>query len=57
MNAVVLDYCTAVKGILNDDQGGPMHPRGLRMVEALQSVRESVERCVVTKKGAMQKRH
>src|SRR5215471_7474859 len=23
---VVLDYCTAVRGILNDDQGGPLHP-------------------------------
>lgn len=56
-NAVVLDYCTAVKGILNDDQGGPLHPPGLRMVEALQSVRESVERCVATKKGALRKRH
>jgi hypothetical protein len=52
-NAVVLDYCTAVKGILNDDQGGPLHPPGLRMVEALQSVRESVERCLATKKGAL----
>lgn len=29
--AVVLDYCAAVKGILNDDQGGPLHPPGLRM--------------------------
>jgi len=56
-NSVVLDYCTAVKGILNDDQGGPLHPPGIRMVEALQSVRESVERCLATKKGALQKRH
>ena len=24
--AVVLDYCTAVRGILNDDQGGPLNP-------------------------------
>jgi len=56
-NAVVLDYCTAVKGILNDDQGGPLHPPGIRMVEALQSVRESVDRCLATKKGTLQKRH
>ena len=55
-NAVVLDYCTAVKGILNDDQGGPLHPPGLRMVEALQSVRGSVERCLATKKGALRNR-
>ena len=26
--AVVLAYCTAVRGILNDDQGGPLIPRG-----------------------------
>src|SRR5499426_4099726 len=30
---VVLDYCAAVRGILNDDQGGPLHPPGLRMAE------------------------
>ncbi len=23
---VVLDYCAVVRGILNDDQGGPLHP-------------------------------
>src|SRR5262245_32039734 len=32
---VVLDYCAAVRGILNDDQGGPLNPPGLRMAEAL----------------------
>ena len=32
---VVLDYCSVVRGILNDDQGGPLHPPGLRMAEAL----------------------
>ena len=30
-SAVVLEYCAAVRGILNDDQGGPLHPPGLRM--------------------------
>ena len=25
---VVLDYCSAVRGILNDDQGGPLQPPG-----------------------------
>jgi hypothetical protein len=25
---VVLGYCAAVRGILNDDQGGPRHPAG-----------------------------
>src|SRR4051794_14525106 len=33
-DSVVLDYCTAVRGILNDDQGGPLHPPGVRMAEA-----------------------
>ena len=33
--SVVLDYCTGgMRGILNDDQGGPLHPPGLRMAEA-----------------------
>jgi hypothetical protein len=49
--AVVLDYCTAVKGLLNDDQGGPLHPPGLRMAAALQSVRQSLERNLQVKKG------
>lgn len=49
--AVVLDYCAAVRGILNDDQGGPLHPPGLRMAEALQEVRESLQRNLDAKKG------
>ncbi len=48
---VVLDYCSAVRGILNDDQGGPLHPPGLRMAEALQEVRESLQRNLEAKKG------
>jgi hypothetical protein len=42
--AVVLDYCAAVRGILNDDQGGPLHPPGVRMAEALAEVQESLQR-------------
>src|SRR5262249_46805594 len=42
--AVVLDYCAAVRGILNDDQGGPLHPPGLRMAEALEEVQASLQR-------------
>ena len=49
--AVVLDYCAAVRGILNDDQGGPLHPPGLRMACALQEVRESLQRNLDAKKG------
>jgi hypothetical protein len=53
--AVVLDYCSAVRGILNDDQGGPCHPPGLRMAEALVEVRESLQRNLDEKKGGPQK--
>jgi hypothetical protein len=41
---VVLDYCAVVRGILNDDQGGPLSPAGLRMAEALAEVRASLGR-------------
>jgi hypothetical protein len=51
-NAEVLDYCAAVRGILNDDQGGPLHPPGLRMAEALTEVRQSIQRNLDAKKGA-----
>jgi hypothetical protein len=50
-SSVVLDYCAAVRGILNDDQGGPLHPPGLRMAEALHEVEESIERNLDAKKG------
>jgi hypothetical protein len=56
-SAVVLDYCAAVRGILNDDQGGPLHPPGLRMAEALEEVRESIQRNLEAKKGDSQKRN
>jgi ATP-dependent Clp protease ATP-binding subunit ClpA len=48
---VVLDYCAAVRGILNDDQGGPLQPPGLRMAEALTEVRASLQRNLDAKKG------
>jgi hypothetical protein len=48
---VVLDYCAAVRGILNDDQGGPLHPPGLRMAEALADVHASLQRNVEAQKG------
>jgi hypothetical protein len=50
---VVLDYCAAVRGILNDDQGGPLHPPGIRMAGALQEVRESLQRNLEAKKGGV----
>lgn len=50
---VVLDYCAAVRGILNDDQGGPLHPPGLRMAEALGEVQASLSRNLEAKKGGL----
>jgi hypothetical protein len=41
---VVLDYCSVVRGILNDNHGGPYHPAGVRMLEALGDVQESLDR-------------
>src|SRR3954466_4620952 len=49
--SVVLDYCTAVRGILNDDQGGPLHPPGVRMAEALTEVHASLQRDLDEKEG------
>lgn len=53
---VVLDYCVAVRGILNDSQGGPLRPPGLRMSEALGAVRQSLRRNVRLKKGGTRSR-
>jgi hypothetical protein len=53
--AVVLDYCAAVRGILNNDQGGPLQPPGLLMAEALTEVRESIQRDLDAKKGGSQR--
>jgi hypothetical protein len=51
---IVLAYCTAVRGLLNDDQGGPLEPPGLRMADALTEVRESIQRNLDAKKGGPQ---
>jgi len=56
-DAVVLEYCAAVRGILNDDQGGPLQPPGLRMADALSEVRDSIQRNLDEKKGASPKRN
>jgi hypothetical protein len=53
--SVILDYCTVVRGILNDDQGGPLHPPGLRMAEALNEVHASLQRNLDEKKGGSPK--
>src|SRR4051794_24591929 len=49
--SVVLDYCAAVRGILNDDQGGPLHPPGVRMAEALHEIQGSIQRNLDEEKG------
>ena len=56
-DAIVLEYCAAVRGILNDDQGGPLRPPGLRMAEALGEVRDSLQRNLDEKKGGSRKRN
>jgi hypothetical protein len=56
-DGVVLDYCAAVRGILNDDQGGPLHPPGLRMAEALNEVHASLQRDLDAKKGGSLRSH
>jgi hypothetical protein len=53
---VVPDYCAAVRGIINDSQGGPLRPPGLRMSEALGEVRRSLGRNLRLKKGDTRKR-
>ena len=53
---VVLDYCAAVRGIINDSQGGPLRPPGMRMAEALGEVKQSLHRNVRLKKGGRQSR-
>jgi hypothetical protein len=51
--AVTLDYCTAVRGILNGTEGGPLEPPGLRMSNALREVHASIERTLEAKKGGL----
>lgn len=53
LQEVVLEYCAAVRGILNDDQGGPLHPPGLRMTEGLGEVRASLQRNLEAQKGGV----
>jgi hypothetical protein len=51
---VVLDYCAAVRGVLNDDQGGPLSPPGVRMAKGLGEIRDSIDRATTAggrKKG------
>ena len=47
--SVVLDYCTAVRGILNDDQGGPLHPPGVIQARIIQQLFSETERSFLHK--------
>lgn len=50
-------FAEPLRSSTNDDQGGPLHPPGLRMADALQEVRQSLHRCVkMKKKDAPRKR-
>jgi hypothetical protein len=53
---VVLEYCAAVRGILNHDQGGPLHPPGLEMSDARTEVRQSLGRNLAAQKGGLRRR-
>jgi hypothetical protein len=48
---VVLDYCAAVRGVLNDDQGGPLSPPGVRMAKGLGEIRDSIDRATAAAGG------
>src|SRR5262249_22453164 len=51
-----LGDCAAGRGILNDDQGGPLHPPGVRLSEALQEGRAAVDRPPDAQKGGVPRR-
>lgn len=53
---IVLDYCAAVRGILNDSQGGPLRPPGVRMSQALGEVEQSLRRNIRLKKRGARNR-
>jgi hypothetical protein len=53
---VGLGYCAAVRGMLPDSQGGPLHPPGVRRRAAFQEGRDALERHLQAKKGGVQRR-
>ena len=52
-NEIVLEYCAAVRGILNKNQGGPLDPPGLRMAEGLKEVRASIQKNIDARQGGV----
>lgn len=47
---IISDFCTIIKGILNDNENGPLDPPGLRMASKLRGVRKVIETLLKTKK-------
>lgn len=47
---IISDFCTIIKGILNDNENGPLDPPGLRMANKLCGVRKVIETLLKTKK-------
>lgn len=41
---LVLEYCSATRGLLNRNQSGPLDPPGLRMAHGLKVIRASIQR-------------
>lgn len=41
---IVMTYCSAVRGILNHNEGGPLQPAGYKMRNALQEIKDSLSR-------------
>jgi len=56
-NEVVLTYCSAVRGLLNRNQGGPLDPPGLRMAEGLKQVRASIQKNIDARQGGDAERY
>jgi hypothetical protein len=53
---VVRGYGAAVRGMVNDSQGGPLHPPGVRMRAAFQDVRDARDRHLRANKGGLPSR-
>jgi len=43
---IVFDYCPAIRGILNNNHGGPLLPAGMKMSLALEEFDESIQWCL-----------
>lgn len=50
---IVLDYCSAVRGILNDNSGGPLQPAGQKMYLALEEIRDSLRKLLALQRKAV----